>query len=117
MFLHILRHIDTHDILFVVKQILCQCLCKLCFTDTSRTEEQERTNRFGRIFDACFGTDNCFGYFGNTFILTYDTLMQCICQMKCFIPFGFGQFCNRNTGPAGNNPGNFFIRYTFTDKG
>ena len=37
VFLHVLTHIDTHHILFIVEQAGCQRLGKLCFADTGRS--------------------------------------------------------------------------------
>ena len=45
MLLHVLTHVDTHHILFIVKQALGKCLRKLGLTYTGRSEEQEGTDR------------------------------------------------------------------------
>ena len=37
IFLHILTHIKTHHIGFVIKKTGCQSLCKFCLTDTGRS--------------------------------------------------------------------------------
>ena len=65
----------------IVKQILRQCLGKLCFADTGRSKEQERSDRLGRILDTCFGTDNRFRDLRHAVILTDDTLVQLVIQM------------------------------------
>ena len=103
IFLHVLTHIDTNHVVLIIKQALGKCLCKLCLTYTCRSKEQEGTDRFCRIFDTCFGTDDCFSYKLYTFILTDDTLMQFICKVKCLISLTLVQFCNRNTCPSGND--------------
>ena len=113
VFLHILTHIDTHHILFIIEQAGCQCLCKLCLTNTGRSKEQEGTNRFGWILDACFGTDNRIRYLLHTFILTDNPFMEFFVQMEGFISLTLRQFCHRNTGPAGNDSCNLFICYAF----
>ena len=81
IFLHILTHIDTYNVILIIKQILCQCFCKLCLTYTGRSKEQERADWFGRIFDSCFGTDDGFCYQFYRFILSNNSLMQFITQM------------------------------------
>ena len=51
-FFHILRHIDAHDILFIVEQRLCERLGKLRLTNARRPEEQKRSDRAPLILDA-----------------------------------------------------------------
>ena len=41
VFLHILTHVNTHHILFIIKQTGSQCFCKLRLTYTSWSKEQE----------------------------------------------------------------------------
>ena len=49
VFLHVLGHVDTDNVLFIVKQCLCQSLCKLGLTNTCRTHEEEGTDRTGGV--------------------------------------------------------------------
>ena len=85
IFLHVLTHIDTHHIVLIIKQILGKCFCKLCLTYTCRSKKEEGTNRLSRIFDSCFGTDDCIGYFRNAFVLSDDTF-----ECAVFHPFPYG---------------------------
>ena len=89
VFLHILTHIDTHHIVLIIKQILCKCFCKLCLTYTGRSKEEEGTDRLGRIFDSCFGTDDCISYFRNAFVLSDDTFVKFICKVQCLTSLAF----------------------------
>ena len=82
MLLHVLTHIDTNHVVLVVEQCFGQSLCKLRLTNTSRSKEQERTNRLGRILNAGFGTKDGFGYFLHAFILAYDPFVQNRIQME-----------------------------------
>ena len=41
IFLHVLTHIDSYHILFVIKQRCCQSFCKFCLTNTGRSKEKE----------------------------------------------------------------------------
>ena len=112
MLLHVLTHVDTHHVLFIVKQILRQCLGKLRFADTGRSKEQERSDRLGRILDACFGTKNCFRDLRHAVILTDDSLVQLVTQCQDLSTLSLCQLCYRNTGPAGNNPLDLFLSHT-----
>ena len=107
--LHVLTHINSDHILFIIKQILCQSFGKLCLTYTCRTKEQEGTDRFGRILDAGFGTKDCICNPLHTFILAYNSLVKLIFQSKEFGSLAFCQSCYRNTGPSGNDPCDLII--------
>ena len=112
IFLHVLTHIDTHHILLIIKHARCQCFCKLRLTDTGRSKEEKGTNRLGRIFDTGFGTDDRIGHFSDTLFLSDDTFVQLVIQMQDLATLTFRQFCNRNTGPSGNDPCDLFVGYT-----
>ena len=113
IFLHVLTHIDSYHILLIIKQSGCQCLGKFCLTNTGRSKEQERSNRFGRVFDSCFGTKDCICNKTYTFILSDHTFMQFILQTKKFRSLAFSQFRYRNTCPTGDNPCNLIICDSF----
>ena len=108
----LLTHIDSNHVVLIVKQLFCQRFRKLCFTDTGRSKEQERTDRFCRILDSGFGTDDRIRNLGDCFILADNSRVKFIFQAEDLSSLAFGQFCNRDSGPAGDNSGNLFIRYT-----
>ena len=72
-----------------VKQTGSKCFCKFGLADTGRSQKQERTNWFGRIFDSGFGTDNRLGHFGNTIVLAYHTFVEFLIQVQCLVPLAF----------------------------
>ena len=111
--LHVLTHIDTHHVVLIVEQRCRQALRQLRLTDTGRSQEQERTDGLTGILDTGFGTNDSFGDLGHAFILSYHTFVQFFIQVKGLVTLALGQFGYGNTGPAGDNPGNFFFRYFF----
>ena len=112
MLLHILTHIDTDHIILIVKQGLGQRFRKLGLADTGRSQEQEGTNRLGRILDSGFGTNDGFGHFLNTLVLTDHTLMQHRVHIQDLASLAFIQLAYRNAGPSGNDPCNLFLCHT-----
>ena len=82
VFLHIFAHINTNHIALIIKQTLRKCFCKLCLTYPGRSQEQEWSDWFRRIFDTCFRTDNRLCYFCNPFILPNDTFVEFFVKMK-----------------------------------
>ena len=117
VFLHILTHIDSHHVVFIIKQCLRQCFCKLGLTDTGRSKEQEGSDRLRRIFDTRFGTDDRIGHFRYRFVLSDHTFVKDIFQPQDLCLFSFRQFCHRNTGPSGNDSCNLFIGNTLMYQG
>ena len=115
MFLHIFTHINTYDILFIVKQILGKALRKLRLSDAGRTKEEKWADWLCRILDSGLGTKDCFCHFRYTFVLADHPFVKCICQMKCFITLRFCQFGNRDSCPARYNFGNFFLCYALVN--
>ena len=81
-FLHILGHIDPHQIVFIVKQGLCQGLGKLRFTHASGAQEQEGTNGPVGILNTGTASLDGFGNGLHGFILTNHPLMQGFVQMQ-----------------------------------
>ena len=103
IFLHVLTHIDTDHILFIVKQCGSQSLGKLCFTNTGWSEEQEGTDRLCGILDSGFGTKDRICYETYTFILSYYTFVQLILKAQKLRSLALSQLGYRNTGPSGND--------------
>ena len=117
VFLHVFTHIDSNHVVLIIKQLFRQRFRKLCFTDTGRSKEQERTDRFCRILDSGFGTDDRIRNLGDCLILADNSRVKFIFQAEDLSSLAFGQFCNRDSGPAGDNSGNLFIRYTLVYQG
>ena len=117
IFLHILTHINTDHILFIIKQGGSQGLGQFCLTYAGRSKEQEGTDGLGRIFNPGFGTDNSVCYFGNAFVLSDHPFMKFIFQMKDLGTLSFCKFCHRNARPPGNDPGDLILCNTLMDHG
>ena len=77
--LHILGHIDAHDVVLIVKEALCQRLCKLGLTDTGGAEEHKGA------------------------VLTDDALMQQLAQMQYLFPLALAELCHRDARPLGDD--------------
>ena len=111
--LHVLTHIDTYHIILIVEQCCRQTLGQFRLTDTGRSQEQEGADGLAGILDPGFGTDDGFGDFGHTLVLTHHTFVQFFVQMEGLVTLTLGQFGYRNAGPAGNDPCDLFLRYFF----
>ena len=108
--LHILRHIDAHQILFIVKQRLCQRLGKLCLADARGAKEQERAEGPVRVLNACSASLDGLGDDAHGLILADNTLVQRIFEMQQLVAFALHQSCGRDTRPALDDLGNFLLR-------
>ena len=109
-FLHILRHIDPHQILFIVKQRLCQRLGKLCLADARGAKEQERAERPVRVLNACSASLDSLRDDAHGLILADNTLVQRIFEMQQLVAFALHQSCGRDTRPALDDLGDLLLR-------
>ena len=108
--LHILRHIDAHQILFIVKQRLCQRLGKLCLADARGAKEQERAERPVRVLNACSASLDSLRDDAHGLILADNTLVQRIFEMQQLVAFALHQSCGRDTRPALDDLGDLLFR-------
>ena len=111
-FFHVLCHINSDNIMFVVKQAFGQRFGKLRFAHARGTQEQEGTDRFVRIRDSSTGTQDRFGYPLHGFILTDYALMQKFIKMQDLLAFAFHQFGNRDSRPLCYDGRYFFLCYS-----
>ena len=109
-FLHVLRHIDTHQILFVVKQRFGQCLGQFRLADARGAEEQERAERPVRILNAGAAALDGFGDDTHSLILPDDTLVERVLQMQQLVALALHQACGRDARPALDDLGDLFLR-------
>ena len=91
--LHILRHIDAHQVLFIVKQRLCQRLGKLCLADARGAKEQERADGAVRVLNACSAALDGLGDDAHGLVLADNTLVQRIFEMQQLLAFALHQSC------------------------
>ena len=114
--LHIFTHINSNDVVLIVKQCLCQCLCQFGLTNTGRTEEQERAKRTVGILNTGTGAEDCLADFCHCFVLTDDTAMKHVLHMEQLLPLALHQFGNRNASPAADDSCDFLFRYFITQQ-
>ena len=114
--LHVLTHIESDHVVFIIKQTCRKCLCKLCLTYTCRSEEHKRTYRLCRILDACLWSDDSLCHLCDSVILSYYPLVQLLIEVKCLITLTLRKLCNRYSCPARYNECNFLIAHILTHK-
>ena len=116
VFLHVFTHIDPDHVVLIIKQTCRKCLCKLCLADTGRSEEQEGTDRLCRILDPGLGTDDRVCNLLDCLILTDNTFVELIVQMKGLVSLALRELCNRDTGPTGDDPCDLIFGNALMDK-
>ena len=115
--LHILTHIDADHVIFVIKQILRQRLCKLCLADTGGPEEQEGADRSRRILDACLGAQDRLHSALYRFILPDNSLMELIAEGEDLLPLSFVELGYRYSCPAADHARDLFFADRLMDQG
>ncbi len=105
MFFHILRHVDSDQGLFVVKQKLGQCARRLGFADAGGAHKDKRAERAIGIGHPGAGPTNRVGNRQNRLALPDNALLNPLLHMGQFFSLPFNDPGHRNPGPFGDNFG------------
>ena len=106
---HIFRHIDTNQILFIVKQAFCQGFCQFRLAYAGGAKEHKAADGTIRILNPRTGAHNGLRHRLHRLILTNDTAMEGIFQMQQLLLLPLHQTADRYAGPALNDSGNLII--------
>ena len=107
--LHVLGHVDAHDVLLVVKQRLRQRLGKLRLAHARGAEEQERADGPVRVLNARARAQDGLGDLGDGLVLADHALVQDALQAQQLLALALHQLGDRNARPAGHDPGDFLL--------
>ena len=107
---HVFGHVEGDKRVLGVEQELGQRLGKLGFTHAGRTQENKRTRRSFRVFQACARTTDSLGQRRNGFILANDALVQHAFHAQQLRGFRFRKVGHRHARGHGHHVGHFFFR-------
>ncbi|CAB4685407.1 unannotated protein [freshwater metagenome] len=109
---HVFRHVERDESLVITEQEFSESLCKFCFTNTSWSEEDERTTRATRIFQAGACTTDALRNSFNGIFLTDDAFVKFAFHVEQLGGFFFCEFVHRDTGPDAEYFSNgFFVDF------
>ena len=101
--LHVLGHIDTHDVVLIVKQALGQRLCKLGLADAGGAEEQERADGAVRVGDTCAGAEDGLRDLLHGLVLADDALVEQLAEVQDLLALTLAQLCDGDARPLGDD--------------
>ena len=107
---HVFGHVEGDKRVLGVEQELGQRLGKLGFTHAGRTQENKRTRRSFRVFQACARTTDSLGQRRNGFILANDALVQHAFHAQQLRGFRFRKVGHRHARGHRYHIGHFFFR-------
>ena len=109
--LHVLRHVDTHHVLLIVKQRGGQRFGQLRLAHACGAQEQEGSDGSVGVSDA--GPAPLDGLHDLLYglILAYDPLVQDLVQAQDLLPLALHQLGHGDAGPAGHDGGDLLVRY------
>ena len=110
-FLHIFRHINAHEVLFVIEQRFGQGLGQLGLADAGGSQEQEAAQRTVGILDAGAAAENGLRNGLDRLILADDALVQLVLQVQELIPLPLHQLGHGDAGPALDDLGDLLLRH------
>ena len=108
-FLHILRHVDAHEVLFIVKQGFGQRLGQLRLADAGGAEEEERAERAVRVLDAGAAALDGLGDDAHGLILADDALVERIFEMQQLVALALHEAGSGDAGPALDDLGDLLL--------
>ena len=108
-FLHVLRHIDPNEVLFVVKEACGQRFGQLRFANARGAEEQKRAQRTVRVLNTGSASLDGLCHNAHGFILPDDSLVERVFEVQKLFAFGLHESRNRDSRPALDDLCNFFL--------
>ncbi len=112
MLFHVLGHVELDQRVLVVKEELGQRLGEFGLTDTGRTEEDERSRRALRVFEARSRATNRATQSLDGLFLSHDALVEFFFHTKQLRRLFLGEAIDGNTGPVRQDFGDgLFIDY------
>ena len=105
VFLLILAHVDTSHHRLVVEEVFGESLGKLRLTHTGGAEENERGYRSLGILKTGTTTAHSIADSLNSLVLTNDTLVQLLFEMKQFLALALHHSCHGDSRPSAHHLG------------
>ena len=115
--LHVFAHVDADHVLLVVEQCLGQRLRQLRLADARGAEEEEGTDRLGRVLDARFAAEDRLGDHGHGLVLADDAPVQLVLQVQGLGALALRQLADRDPRPAGDDAADLVLRHAVADQG
>ncbi len=98
--LHVLRHVDAHQVLLAVEERPRQGLGELGLADARGAEEEERADRPARVLDSGARAEHGVGHRLHRLVLADDALVQDGLEAQELLLLPFDQPGDRDAGPA-----------------
>src|SRR5690606_34533856 len=99
VFFTVLRHVNAHHRVLIIKKKFSESLRKLCLSDTGRAEEEERANRSVRIRYPSPSTTHSFCHRIHSSLLADKTLRQLIFKVEQFFGLTLGETIDGDACP------------------
>ncbi len=107
--LHVLRHVDRNQRIFIAEHELRQRLGKQRLTDTRRAKEQERAHRAMRVFQTRASATNRLGDGLDRHILRNNALVQFVFELEQPLRLFLLQPSQRHARHLGNDLSDHFL--------
>ena len=107
--LHILGHIDPHQVVLIIKQSLGQSLGKLCLAYACGAQEQEGANGTVGVLNTGTAALDGLGNGADSLILADHTLVEDRLQIQQLLPLPLNQAADGNAGPPLHDLSDFLV--------
>ena len=116
-FLHVLGHVDTDDVVFVVKQALGQRLGKLRLAHARGAEEQERADGTVGVGNAGAGAEYGLGHALHGLVLTDHAAVEIFVKVQQLLALALHELGDGDTRPLGDDGGYLVLGHGVVDHG
>ena len=108
-FLHILAHVDPHQVLLAVKQSLGQGLGQLRLAHACGTQEQEGTDGLVGVGNAGAASQDGLAHQAHSLVLTHHALVEDVLQVQQLLPLALHQTGHGDAGPPLDDAGDLLL--------
>ena len=107
--LHVLRHVDAHQVLLAVKEGLGQGLGQLGLAHAGGAQEEEGANGFIRVGDARPAAEDGLGHQAHRLVLAHHPLVEDVLQVKQLLTLPLHEPGDGDSGPPLDDAGDLLL--------
>ena len=108
-FLHVLGHVDAHEVVFIIEQAVGEGLCKLRLADARGAEEEEAADRAVRVCNAGARALDGLGHEAHGLVLTDDALVNDLVEAQQLFALALHQAADGDARPLAHDVGDLVL--------
>ena len=115
--LHVLGHIDAHEVVFIIKETVGEGLCKLRLANARGAEEEEAADGAVRVRDACARALDGLGDEAHRLVLTDNALVDNLVEAQQLFALALHQAADGDARPLADDVGDLVFGHSVVHHG